>query len=182
MSEQQWYVLIDGKQIGPITWEQLVGLARSGQLQRRHLLWRDGMIDWGEAHATPRLFEGAPPPQVAPGLHGSPPSLVQPLDPDAMSAAKTLCMVQFVGFLVAIGLVFVMAVETISSGRAPEQGRLASCASCSILVGGLFSLICLPLRWRHIMLLPVAYIALGLIGGFGMIAFLALAVLGLFLG
>ena len=92
------------------------------------------------------------------------------------------CIAMFVIFAL-LSLLFVASVLSrlgaIGAG-APYGGM--GCMGCAMLVGGIFAAIYLPLRWRVIMGLPGSFKVLGLIGGFGLIGFLLLGIVGLAFG
>ena len=77
----QWYYGRDEQQYGPVTAEQLKGLARSGELRPADLVWRDGMAEWTPARKIPNLF--APVTQAAASgasVAGHPvPAIAQPV-------------------------------------------------------------------------------------------------------
>ena len=59
---QEWYVVIDGEQAGPLTPEELEGYYTSGQVTLESYIWRDGMADWtplGEVDTFAHLANGA---------------------------------------------------------------------------------------------------------------------------
>jgi len=60
------YVAIDGKQTGPFDLATLAQMARSGQLTRESLVWKDGMAAWSPAGGVSELGnvfgQGGPPP------------------------------------------------------------------------------------------------------------------------
>ncbi len=68
---QEWYVLQDGQQIGPYTWEQLWQQARSGVIRSGDLTWKEGMAGWIQVDQVPGLANfpaaavTAPPPPAA---------------------------------------------------------------------------------------------------------------------
>jgi hypothetical protein len=62
----EWYYARGGKQSGPVSFEQLVEIARSGGLDPlRDLVWTSAMKDWLPAGQVPGIF-GAPAGQPAP--------------------------------------------------------------------------------------------------------------------
>jgi len=70
----EWYYARGGQQNGPISYEQLVEIARSGGLDRRKdLVWNATMKDWLPAGQVPGLFEatvtspGAAVDEIVPG-------------------------------------------------------------------------------------------------------------------
>ncbi len=44
--EPEWYVLVDGKQQGPITKAALFNQLHNKEIDKRTYIWRDGMGDW----------------------------------------------------------------------------------------------------------------------------------------
>ncbi len=62
----EWYYARGGQQSGPVTFEQLGELARSGGLHPKDLVWTSTMKDWTPAGQVPGLF-------VAPAIAGRPP-------------------------------------------------------------------------------------------------------------
>lgn len=67
MSDAQWHYARQGQQAGPVSTAVLQGMARSGQLAREDLVWRDGMPNWQPAGTVAELFgdAGAPYPTAA---------------------------------------------------------------------------------------------------------------------
>lgn len=71
-----------GRQMGPVTWEQLYGLARSGAVGPQDLVWNPALPQWLPASQVPGLFAGpatpagagpyAGAPGLAPGPGGAP--------------------------------------------------------------------------------------------------------------
>lgn len=64
-SRLQVYVALDGRQSGPFDLASLQAMARSGQVTRDTLAWKQGMHDWAAAGIMPELtaiFEAVPPP------------------------------------------------------------------------------------------------------------------------
>lgn len=56
----EWYFTRDGKQNGPVSFEQLVAMARSGRLDlSKDLVWTSSMKDWIPAGQVPDLFGSA---------------------------------------------------------------------------------------------------------------------------
>jgi hypothetical protein len=71
----EWYYTRDGKQQGPVGFEQLVALAAGGGLDpTKDLVWNATMKDWAPAGKVPNLF-------------GPAPSAVDPGNPYAVSAS-----------------------------------------------------------------------------------------------
>ena len=59
--EPAWYYVLDGKQVGPITFEDLKAVAASGELTPDDLVWQEGTADWVDAKTVPGLFTGPTP-------------------------------------------------------------------------------------------------------------------------
>lgn len=66
----EWFYAKDGKQLGPVSWEQLYQLASTGLIQPADLVWREGMPQWAQASTIPNLFGGAG--AAAPAVAASP--------------------------------------------------------------------------------------------------------------
>jgi len=65
LPQEQWYAGIGGKQVGPLTREQLQNLIQQGQVTRDTLLWKQGLENWKAARDIPEaanLFAAGPPP------------------------------------------------------------------------------------------------------------------------
>jgi hypothetical protein len=58
-----WYYRRGEAQMGPVSWEALVGAARVGGLGTGDLVWTDGMAQWQHAASIPGLL-----PEQAPAL------------------------------------------------------------------------------------------------------------------
>ncbi|RPJ34119.1 MAG: DUF4339 domain-containing protein [Verrucomicrobiaceae bacterium] len=57
----EWYHARGGQQNGPVTFEQLKALARSGGLDAKDLVWTSTMKDWQPAGQVDGLFDAPPP-------------------------------------------------------------------------------------------------------------------------
>src|SRR4051812_34881498 len=69
----EWYYSQGGQQVGPVTSEQLKGLAASGQITPADLVWKDGMPEWTPAARVKGLFAAAPVPSLPqPGYANNP--------------------------------------------------------------------------------------------------------------
>ena len=53
----EWCYAKDGQQSGPVTFEQLVALARSGELTGRDVVWNANMQNWTLAGQVPGIFD-----------------------------------------------------------------------------------------------------------------------------
>ncbi len=52
-----WFCCIGEDQRGPMTFEDLTALIRTGQVRAADLVWRDGQPEWLDAEHVPELFE-----------------------------------------------------------------------------------------------------------------------------
>ena len=55
MADQMWYYADGSDQKGPLSWEQLWGLAQDGTVRPDQLVWTDGMANWLPAAQIPTL-------------------------------------------------------------------------------------------------------------------------------
>lgn len=55
-----WYYRRGEAQLGPVSWEELVGAARAGGLGTGDLVWTDGMAQWQPAASIPGLLPEQP--------------------------------------------------------------------------------------------------------------------------
>ncbi len=74
---KEWYILKDGKQEGPMSWDQLMEIARSGLLGPKDFVWTSEFKDWVPAEKVQGLMLAPPPPPPAapppPPPSGTPP-------------------------------------------------------------------------------------------------------------
>jgi hypothetical protein len=61
-----WYYRRGEAQMGPVSWEELVGAARAGGLGTGDLVWTDGMAQWQPAASIPGLLPEQPPGAMPP--------------------------------------------------------------------------------------------------------------------
>ena len=59
-----WYYAIDGKQLGPVTLDELQALAAQGQLRRSDMVWNESMPAWAKAGSVAGLFAPTGPPPL----------------------------------------------------------------------------------------------------------------------
>jgi membrane protease subunit (stomatin/prohibitin family) len=62
---KQWYIGVNGQQLGPFDQAGLAAQARSGALTRESLVWAEGMAGWTAAGQVPEIggaFAAVPPP------------------------------------------------------------------------------------------------------------------------
>ncbi|MCA9522536.1 MAG: zinc-ribbon domain-containing protein [Myxococcales bacterium] len=81
-----WFVIVDKKQVGPLTKAQVTALIRSGKAQRTNYCWKPGFSEWllmqNVDELAAALKPAAPPP--------TPPSRRPPAVPPAPPAAKKI--------------------------------------------------------------------------------------------
>ncbi len=171
--QAEWYYAADGRQVGPVSQEQLTAWLKAGQISPHMPLWREGMPQWLPASQIEQLK----------GVAGGPPPLTSPVpgvtpEEKKVKNAKHNCITMFVVFALFSLLFVASALSRLGAiGAGASYGGMG-CMGCAALAGGIFAAIYLPLRWRIIMQLPNPYRALGLIGGFGLIASLLLVMVG----
>lgn len=85
---QQWYVLKDGRQLGPFTREQLERQAKSGSVNVLDLVWTAGFDEWVPAREIDGLFAPPPPPPPSVATPPPPPPSV-PTPPPPPSRSKS---------------------------------------------------------------------------------------------
>ncbi len=89
-----WYYArsgaVDGQQVGPVSWEQLVSLAQTGALTATDLVWNPQFPSWMAVSEVPGLLPPAPPPPPMPAPIQQPmtppavqPTAIQPVRPSA---------------------------------------------------------------------------------------------------
>jgi len=65
LPREEWYAGIGGKQVGPLTVEQLQQLIQNGRVNKDTLLWKQGLDNWAAAADIPeaaKMFGSVPPP------------------------------------------------------------------------------------------------------------------------
>jgi uncharacterized RDD family membrane protein YckC len=60
MHNDTWFYARDNQQLGPVSFEALATLARSGALTPNDLVWHEGMTEWAPAGTVSDLFAQAP--------------------------------------------------------------------------------------------------------------------------
>jgi uncharacterized protein (TIGR00266 family) len=79
MSTGQWYLAIDGQQVGPMAQDEIVSRLRTGSISRHTLVYTAGMPNWAPLADVPQLaasagLDAGTVPAVAPGVGGAPTS------------------------------------------------------------------------------------------------------------
>lgn len=62
----QWYVYINGQQIGPLNVQQVQSYITSGQMKQQDLVWKNGMANWASADSVPEIAALFSPPTPPP--------------------------------------------------------------------------------------------------------------------
>ncbi len=65
----QFYVAVNGQQVGPLTLEQIQQMIAKGQVNKNTYVWKPGLANWTPAQQVPeiaQLFGAAPPPPPPP--------------------------------------------------------------------------------------------------------------------
>src|SRR6185312_13426904 len=78
----EWFYAKGKQKVGPVTEGQLKGLARSGEVARTDMVWKQGMAKWIQAGQVRGLFEDGPPQAVTGSV---PPPL--PASPEVVPVA-----------------------------------------------------------------------------------------------
>jgi hypothetical protein len=126
-----WYYLRGGAQLGPVSWEDLVKAARTGNLAPGDLVWTEGMAQWQPAASIPGLIAQQP---VPPPMYGTPPvppgyaPARAPVRPPSMSddpAMRMLLPVGRSGWAIAAGYLGLLSLLGIFGPPALICGILA---------------------------------------------------------
>ncbi len=76
MPTTQYYVGVNGQQVGPFSMPQLTQLAQNGQLTQQSLVWKQGMAGWEQAGSVAELSSLFAP--STPGNGATPPPMPNP--------------------------------------------------------------------------------------------------------
>jgi len=138
----EWYYVLKGEQKGPVTLEELQGLATSGVIQPQDFVWKQGMANW-EPYESVIKPAGAPVLPVKAGMGG-----VTPLETQSMNAAPAvklpdngpyLCWgifaiaVPFLGGIIFIALIVLHILELMAVREAKKEGLIPSSQYANIL-------------------------------------------------
>ena len=77
-----WYYRRGEAQLGPVSWEDLVGTARASGLGSGDLVWTDGMAQWQAAATIPGLLPAAPTMPAMPPVRPAYGGLARPSEGD----------------------------------------------------------------------------------------------------
>jgi len=75
---QEWHYHLGSDQHGPVSFEELQGLATSRQLTPSTLVWKDGMAEWVQASTIAGLLPATPPPPPVPEAIAPPAAPIAP--------------------------------------------------------------------------------------------------------
>jgi len=75
---QEWHYHLGSDQHGPVSFEELQGLAASQQLTPSTLVWKDGMAEWVQASTIAGLLPATPPPPPVPEAIAPPAAPIAP--------------------------------------------------------------------------------------------------------
>jgi len=147
----RWYWVHQGRQGGPVTWDELQGLAQRGKLRGDDLVLREGTQQWkpaataraDEPSSDPAVSDAAVVPPPPPTLAAGPAVVAQPVDlddvqdvsPHPKTAGRGMKMMVY-GTLLFVG------------------GILASVASYQLsqsLLGGRYIIFRVPIFWGIIL-------------------------------
>lgn len=175
----QWFYFPSGRQVGPVSWEQLQALAQAGQLAPDQLVWREGMPQPTPARDVPGLLSPLPEP-VPVALDYAPRD--DPHVRRAIRNARDDCVTMFVLFCMVVTTTAGAGVVR-ALGRFPGAEHAPATAWIFAMMGACYALSLLSSRQQRqlIMGLPASYRILGLIGGFGLVSLLVLGLVVLVL-
>jgi uncharacterized RDD family membrane protein YckC len=112
----QWYYVVDGNQMGPVTKQALVQRLASGPLSAETLVWTESLDEWVPAASLGELTAPVPPP-VEPPVFGASAAALEPAASEIiyagfwMRVAASLIdgfVLMFAGFIVGglVGVVY----------------------------------------------------------------------------
>jgi hypothetical protein len=159
----QWSYTVAGQTQGPLTTSQLREMFASRKLSPQVPVWREGTAQWVLARTIPELVAG---------LKLRPRELMSPEEHKAymiVKNAKVNAIAMFVIFVGGVGEI--VAATNAALGHKRFEG---DCWGTAVVLGGLFAVVYLPMRWRTLAKLPTAFAVLGFIGGIGLLVLLAL--------
>jgi hypothetical protein len=67
----EWYYLVNGEKIGPVEETVIVEMIKSGKLDRKTLVWKQGMSGWTKAEDCLLQYFKAPPSLPVPKVYAS---------------------------------------------------------------------------------------------------------------
>jgi hypothetical protein len=164
----EWYYGEAGRQLGPVSGQELNAKLRGKEVAPTVLVWRQGMEQWVPVVAVPALIQGV---RIRPG-QVTDPALRRQFK--IISNARQNCIAMFVVLMLWLAAISVQVHYAMSGKKgAGEPG----CIGTAVVLGGIYAAIYLPLRWRTIRQLPSPYGTLGIIGGVGLIVIVCLSII-----
>ena len=91
---QEWYYSRNGKQVGPLTLDQLVGLSRTGGLVATDLVWHTSAASWVPAGQCPELNSASSDPATTPVAMATPAPILGYQGPSIVTTARSLEMLR----------------------------------------------------------------------------------------
>ena len=85
----EWFYMLLGKQLGPLTSEQLKDFAQKGILKPSDQIWKKGMADWVKAGRVKGLFARTAPIEQEPEVDPEPPTAITKVTALAVTKAST---------------------------------------------------------------------------------------------
>jgi len=85
----EWFYMRLGKQVGPLTSEQLKDFARRGIIMPSDQIWKKGMADWVKAGRVKGLFPRTAPVEQEPEVDPEPPAAITKVTALAVTKAST---------------------------------------------------------------------------------------------
>ena len=83
----EWYVMINGEQVGPLSPDDLGAKIASNEVSDRSHVWRDGMAEWKRASEVDELAQHFAPPPPPPKPVAPPPRAAPPPPPQRIAPA-----------------------------------------------------------------------------------------------
>jgi len=134
----EWFYVEDGRQAGPVPFDELRARAVRGDLERPHLVWSEGMPEWQAAETVPGLFDGveepptAGPPTWRPGV--APPRHRSTAGPPGIVIWGFVLSIIGVVFCQVLGIVGIVLCA-VGLPEAKRRGSGAGLAIAGIVIG-----------------------------------------------
>lgn len=132
MASDQWYIVKDGKNREPVSWNVLVQLARAGKISPDDQIWNESLPRWVSAGSVEGLIPSRPSP------HGAYPSYAQP-DPGGGGKSWLGVISLLMGLffcILELALVAVAGIMESRPGGMPEESPEAALLGLMLLGGG----------------------------------------------
>ena len=154
----RWLYAVSGQSYGPVTTGWMRSMLEARRMSPETPVWREGMDEWVPARSVGELMGGLKLPREA--LMSPPQRRRAARVRNAKINSVVMCGL-LTGFLADAG----RYVQLWLDGLSPRYLWWES----PLIVGQLFALIYVPLRWRTIRRLPQGFHVAGMIGGIGLI-------------